>query len=148
MAKALLIYGSTTGNTESAAQTIAGVLAEENVQVTIKEVTNAKPADLNGDYDLYLLGSSTWGDEEIELQEDFAEFYEAMNGLDLSDKKMAVFGCGDSSYTHFCGAVDAIEQKAEDLGAVLVAAGLKIDGDPDDSEQEILDWAQSVAAAA
>ena len=148
MAKALIIYGSTTGNTESTAQAIAGVLVEQGMETEVKDVTSASPADLNNDYDLYLLGSSTWGDDEIELQEDFAEFYEAMGGLDLSNKKMAVFGCGDTTYTHFCGAVDAIEQKAEELGAVLVAAGLKIDGDPDDAEDDIRDWAQSVAAAA
>lgn len=148
MAKALIIYGSTTGNTETTAQTIAGILADQNVEATIKDVTSASTADLDGDYDLYLLGSSTWGDDEIELQEDFAEFYEGMAGLNLGDKKMAVFGCGDSSYTHFCGAVDAIEQRADELGAVLVVSGLKIDGDPDDAEQDILDWAQSVAAAA
>ena len=148
MAKALIIYGSTTGNTETTAQTIAGILADQNVEATIKDVTSAGTADLDGDYDLYLLGSSTWGDDEIELQEDFAEFYEGMAGLNLSDKKMAVFGCGDSSYTHFCGAVDAIEQRADELGAVLVVSGLKIDGDPDDAEQDILDWAQSVAASA
>ena len=61
---------------------------------------------------------------------------------------MAVFGCGDSSYTHFCGAVDAIGQKAKDLGAALVVDGLKIDGDPEDAEGDVQDWAQSAAAAA
>lgn len=148
MAKALIIYGSTTGNTESAAQAIAGVLDGDGLETTLKDVAEARPGDLNGGYDLLLLGSSTWGDDEIELQEDFAEFYEKMDGLDLKDKKVAVFGCGDSSYTHFCGAVDAIEQKAEELGAELVASGLKIDGDPDDAEEDIQAWANSVAAAA
>lgn len=148
MARALIIYGSTTGNTESAAQAIARVLAKEKVEATLKDVASAGPAELNGDLDLYLLGSSTWGDEEIELQEEFAEFYENMDDLNLNGKKMAVFGCGDSSYTHFCGAVDAIEQKVVELGADLVVSGLKIDGDPDDAEQDIQDWAQSVAAAA
>ena len=148
MARALIIFGSTTGNTESTAQTIAEVLAEKNVEATLKDVTASSTADLNGEYELYILGSSTWGDDEIELQEDFAEFYEDMAGMNLKDKKMAAFGCGDSSYTHFCGAVDAIEQRVEELGAILVASGLKIDGDPDDSEQDIIDWAHSVASAA
>jgi len=56
---------------------------------------------------------------------------------------VAVFGCGDSGYTHFCGAVDAIEEKAETLGALLIVGSLKIDGDPD--KNEVVAWAQSVA---
>ncbi len=148
MAKAMIIYGSTTGNTESTAQTIAEVLAEQDIETTVKDVTSASMDDFDKDFDLFLLGASTWGDEEIELQEDFADFYEDMDSLNLNDKKMAVFGCGDSSYTYFCGAVDAIEQKVEDMGAVLVTPGLKIDGDPDDAEEDIIEWTQSVAASA
>jgi hypothetical protein len=48
---------------------------------------------LKDKFDLYLLGSSTWGEDEIELQEDFEPFYESVNGdLNLSGKKFAVFG--------------------------------------------------------
>ena len=149
MAKALIIFGSTTGNTESTAGLIADAMSGEGVEALVKEVTSVGAGDFNGAYDLILLGSSTWGDDEIELQEDFAVFYEdQMDKLDLAGKKMAMFGCGDSTYTHFCGAVDALEQKAESLGAELVASGLKIDGDPDDMEQEIMDWARGVAASA
>ena len=146
MTKALVIYGSTTGNTESVAHTIAKTIAGEKIVADIKDVSTAEPSDFNNGYELFVLGCSTWGDDEIELQEDFAEFFENMDGLDLNGKKIAVFGCGDSSYTYFCGAVDVIEEKTGSLGANLVASGLKIDGDPDDVEDEIVEWAQSVAA--
>lgn len=147
MAKALVIFGSTTGNTESAATTIANGLAEKNIATTVQEVTSVEKSDFSDDYDIILLGSSTWGDEDIEFQEDFAEFYETMDDLPLSGKKLAVFGCGDSSYTHFCGAVDALEQKAESMGAKLVVSCLKIDGDPDDAQDDIVEWTDSVAAS-
>lgn len=147
MSKALVIFGSTTGNTENTAHTIAKAIAENKIEATVMDVTTAKLSDFNNGYDLFVLGCSTWGDEEIELQEDFAEFYETMDGLDLNGKKFAVFGCGDSSYTYFCGAVDVIEEKTQELGAILVNSGLKIDGDPDDCEMEIVDWANNVAAA-
>ncbi|MGD9123617.1 MAG: flavodoxin, partial [Desulfarculaceae bacterium] len=129
MAKALIVYGSTTGNTESAAHTIAKTMAAQNIDTTVKDVTSVGTSEFENTYDLFILGCSTWGDDEIELQEEFVEFYENMDGLDLSGKKIAVFGCGDSSYTHFCGAVDAIEEKTRSLGADLVVTGLRIDGD-------------------
>lgn len=148
MRKALVMFGSTTGNTESTAQMISPVLAENGLQSVLKNVIHAETADFNGKYDIFVFGCSTWGDDEIELQEDFAEFFEGMDQYDFKGKKVAVFGCGDSTYEHFCGAVDAIEEKVESLGGKLVAPGLKIDGDPDDYEDEIADWAENVAASA
>jgi flavodoxin short chain len=94
-------------------------------------------------YDLVLLGCSTWGDEEIEISNDFEPLLADLDKSGLSGKQVAVFGCGDSSYTHFCGAVDLIERKAEELGAQLVAGSLKIDGDAD--PKEVQAWAEAVA---
>jgi flavodoxin I len=145
MPKALIVYGATTGNTESTAHMVAKAMAEQHLEARVMDVNTVQPGDFANGYDVFLFGCSAWGDEEIELQGDFAEFYEGMDELNLNGKKIAVFGCGDSSYTHFCGAVDAIEEKAEELGAGLLAGGLKIDGDPDDSEDEIVEWAHAVA---
>ena len=147
MANALVIFGSTTGNTESVAQTITPVLAEKGLKSLLKDVVKAEPDDFNGKYELIVFGCSTWGDDEIELQEDFAEFFEGMDQYDFKNRKVAVFGCGDSTYEHFCGAVDAIEEKVQSLGAELVVSGLKIDGDPDDYKAEIVEWADNVASS-
>ncbi len=144
MSTALIIYGSTTGNTESAAETIQGHLEGKGFTVTLKDVAQSSVDDLKTDYDVCLLGSSTWGDDEIEFQEDFEGFYEAMD-MDLAGKKFAVFGCGDSSYTYFCGAVDALDEKIKELGGALVCESLKIDGDPETDEIE--EWAQGVVDA-
>ena len=146
MANALIVFGSTTGNTEYTAKMIGDSLAKSGMEVTLRDVSTVRADILRGKEDLVLLGSSTWGDDDIELQEDFADFLETLDGLDLVGRKMAVFGCGDSSYAHFCGAVDAIEEKMEELGAKLIISGLKIDGDPDDSQGEILGWAAGVKA--
>ena len=145
MPKALIIYGSTTGNTENTAHMIAKAMAEHNIEARVMDVSAVEPGEFKNGYDIFLLGCSTWGDEDIELQDDFAVFYENMDQLNLSNQKVAVFGCGDSSYTHFCGAVDMLEEKSESLGANLVVSGLKIDGDPDDAEDEITEWAHGAA---
>lgn len=141
MAKALIIYGSTTGNTESAADTIGRALSERGVTTTLLDVADAGPDDIGEDHDMILLGCSTWGDEQIEFQDDFIPFYESMDDLPLAGRNIAVFGCGDSSYTYFCGAVDEIEKKAEAGGANIIAASLKIDGDPESMEDELREWA-------
>lgn len=147
MAKVVIIYGSTTGNTETVAEFIEKNLASKGFQVTRKNVTDAKLSDLGG-ADLALLGCSTWGEDSIELQDDFIPFYESLDSASIKDKKIGVFGCGDSSYTYFCGAVDAIEEKVSELLGKLVVEGLKIDGDPMDARDDILRWSDEVASFA
>lgn len=142
MAKALVVYGSTTGNTEMVAGYVAETLVGEGVAVDVRNAANIQAAGLAEGYDLVVFGCSTWGDEEIELQEDFEPLYEALDQAGLTGNKVAVFGCGDSSYTHFCGAVDALAEKSERLGARLVGMPLKIDGQPD--KGEAVAWAKSV----
>ena len=145
--KAMIIFGSTTGNTEAMSEIVSKSLTENGMDVTVENVTNASVDDLKGENDLVLLGCPAYGDEEIELQEDFEEFYEQMSGLDLSGKKFAVFAPGDSSYEHFCGSVDFLEEKIKALGGDIVNNGLKVDGDPDDEEDEIVNWSAGLAKA-
>ncbi len=147
MPTALIVFGSTTGNTESVANMVAEVLEQKDVEVTVKNVTDATVAELGNNFDVTLLGSSTWGDDEIEFQEDFEPFFDQLDDAQLSGKKVALFGCGDSSYEYFCGAVDKLEEKMEKLGAKVVVESLRIDGDPDDVSGEIEDWAADVAGA-
>jgi flavodoxin short chain len=143
MAKVIVIYASETGNTESVAKQIAAGLKDENIDVTLKNVTDADVEDLS-DYDLILLGSSTWGDEEKELQADMVDFYEELENLDLTDIAAAAFGCGDSSYAHFCGAVDLLEDRLEQIGARLLDEGLRVD-DQDDEGIDARAWAREIA---
>ena len=146
MKKALIIYGSTTGNTEDMAGMVKEELEQLEFEAEVKEVTQAQVADLAAEHDLILLGCPAYGDDEIELQEDFADFYEKLNGFKLDGKPFAVFAPGDSTYEHFCGSVDMLEEKMGELGGKLVTDGLKIDGDPGDASGEIADWTKSVTA--
>ena len=133
MSKALIVFGSTTGNTESVSDDIAKVLEEAGHEVDILSAADA-----------VLMGCSTWGEDEIELQDDFIPVFEDLDKAGLKEKKVAVFGCGDSSYEYYCGAVDVIEEKSEALGAVMLGDTLKIDGDPDAGEVKA--WAEGVVA--
>lgn len=148
MSSALIIYGSTTGNTERVANRVGEILSKKGFSVVVREVTEAKVSELGNGFDLTLLGASTWGDEEIEFQEDFEPFFEELDSANLKEKKVALFGCGDSSYEYFCGAVDELEDKMEKLQANVINQSLRIDGDPDDVDSEIVEWAEDVASNA
>jgi len=147
MTKALIVYGSTTGNTKIVAEQISGILKQKGIEIAVKDVVNTKVEELGEGYDLTILGSSTWGDDEIEFQEDFADFFEELDQASLQGKKVAIFGCGDTSYEFFCGAVDLLEEKMATLNAKMIIEPLRIDGDPDDYSGEIDDWASEVASA-
>ena len=84
---------------------------------------------------------------ELELQDDFIPLYENMEAMGLSGVKLSAFASGDSSYTHFCGAVDAIEATGKDLGAQIVAEGLKVDGTVSDAPDAVQEFAAAVLAA-
>jgi len=148
MAKAIVVYASESGNMESVAEEVVKGLEEAGLDVTLKNAEDSDVKELS-EYDLVLLASSTWGDEEKELHVSMVDFYEDLNGIDFSRKPAAAFGCGDSDYTHFCGAVDLLEERLNEKGANLLhdlGEGFRVDGDPD---QEIFEnakaWGKEIA---
>lgn len=145
MTKTIIVYGSTTGNTQTLAEEIEDTLKRSNGDVELVEVTDLQPSDLKA-YDLILLGCSTWG--EGELQDDFIYFEDGMKDIDLSGKKAACFGPGDGDYSLFCEAVNMLEERLKDCGAQVIVAGLKIDGDVDTQLDKAEEWAEKVVQAA
>ena len=100
-----IFFGSTTGTTESVAARIAERLGV--AQADVHNVAAASVEDVKK-YDLLLLGSSTWGSGE--LQDDWPGFLDKLGKEDLSGRRVALFGCGDSaSYPDsFCDALAEI----------------------------------------
>ncbi len=143
MANILLVYGSTTGNTEMTAEQIADSLSAH--QVEVQDVVDTTPEDLES-AEILILGSSTWDDGL--LQQDFREFVEGLE-VDLSGKKMAIFGLGDSNYPDFCEAADILEDKFTGMGGKPVVDSLRIDGFPDEPENEnkINQWSEELSQA-
>ena len=148
MGKAIVVYASETGNTESVAEEVVKGLKQGGLDVTLKNVEESNPKELL-EYDLVLLASSSWGDEEKELHESMVDFYEELEGIDLSGKSAAAFGCGDSEYMYFCGAVDLLEERLEEKGANLLhnpGDGFRVDGDPDQEVSESAEtWGKQMA---
>jgi flavodoxin I len=116
MSKTGIFYGSTGGNTQGVAQTIASKLGIDKSD--IHDVGNAKASDLAA-YDVLLFGSSTWGLGD--LQDDWEDFIKVVSSSDISAKKVALFGCGDSSsYSDtFCDALSKIYQAIKDKTTLI-----------------------------
>ncbi|QGQ95951.1 flavodoxin [Paenibacillus psychroresistens] len=133
MSKIIIVYASMTGNTELMANAVAAGIQESGGVVTMKEAfdTNAKELE---QYDGIVLGAYTWGDGE--LPDDYLDFYDEMEDLELSNKPAAVFGSCDSNYHSFGTAVDTLIEKLTERGARIVIPGLKIELTPSDKERE------------
>ena len=117
MKKMGIIYGSSTGTCESIAQTIAEKLGIASADVIdASKITTEKV----GDYDVLLLGTSTWGDGE--LQDDWYDAIKAVKAADLKGKTVALFGCGDSeSYCDtFCDGMGIIYDQLKNSGCTFV----------------------------
>jgi len=138
--KTLILYGSSTGNTEQLAATLRDDLSDKGLKAELKEVVEVN-SELIKEQELLLLGCSTWG--EGELQEDFEEFYDNLEEYSFQGKQFAVFGPGDEeSYPDtFCAAIDILEEKLSGLGATKITAGLKIDENDGDGEKLLSNWA-------
>lgn len=131
MAKIIIVYASMTGNTEEMAKLVGKGIEETGVSLTVRELPKADVKELE-EYDGIILGSYTYGDGD--LADEFMDFYDDMESLDLTGKMAAVFGSGDTSYEHFCKAVDILSEKLTELGAILTQEGLKIELAPEDEE--------------
>lgn len=92
--KIAIIYGSTLGNTERAAKSIAQEFNLPNIDVL--NVAETKAEQLN-EYDKIIFGTSTWGLGD--LQDDWEEF--DFNNLKIENKTVAIFGMGDSEVYAF-----------------------------------------------
>ena len=114
MSKIGIFYGTTTGVTEDAANKIADKLDGADV------FNIAGNEDKLGDYDVLILGTSTWGFGD--LQDDWQTAVDELAKLDLKGKKVAYFGCGDQmtfSETYVDG-IGILNEEIEKTGAEVI----------------------------
>ncbi|MCY9826327.1 flavodoxin FldB [Vibrio chagasii] len=112
-----LFYGSTTCYTEMAAEKIRGIIGEDLVDIhNVKEA----PLSLMADYDLLLLGISTWDFGEI--QEDWNELWDDIATTPVKGKVVALFGLGDQEgYGEwFLDAMGLLHDELKTAGAQFV----------------------------
>ncbi len=113
-----IYFGSTTGNTESVAERIAGAVSDH--EVTLSNISGGSVADML-ENDLLILGASTWGEGEV--QDDWADLLKELGEADLSGKKVAIFGLGDQA-----GWSDTYVDGMSEIYAAVTAAGAEVVG--------------------
>lgn len=129
-----IFYGSSTGNSEFAAEQIQKQFGADIA--TIIDVSSAKPNAID-QYSNLIFGCSTL--EIGELEYDFADFMPQIEAADLENKKVAIFGLGDQeSYPDsFVDSIGIIYEAIKDKGCEVVGK-VSTDGyDYDESRGEI-----------
>jgi flavodoxin I len=90
MKKIGIFYGSTLGNCRKVAQDIQSKFGVDHADLI--NVNDVSPETFSR-YENLILGTSTWGMGE--MQEDWENFASKLDQVDLSGKKVALFGVGD-----------------------------------------------------
>jgi flavodoxin I len=85
-----IFFGSSSGKTASVARRIHEKLGADISD--LRDIEESSPDDLMG-YDFLILGIPTWGIGKT--QEDWASLLPLLGNIDLSGKKVALFGLGD-----------------------------------------------------
>ncbi len=148
--KILLLYATNSGGTFLAGKTIKEVLQKKHA-LEMKKIEKVRAQELSK-YDLVILGSPSWdfGKKQGQPHETFLQFMAENKGMNLEGKKFAVYGCGDSSYTYFCGGVDNLENFIKNLKGKLIINSLRINGyffDLNKNAQLVKNWAKKLLKA-
>ncbi|MCY7324175.1 MAG: flavodoxin FldA [Phormidesmis sp. CAN_BIN36] len=118
MAEIGLFYGTQTGYTQTAAETIQKEFGGEDV-VNLYDISRTELSDF-GKYSSIIIGCPTWSVGQ--LQDDWDNFFDQLNEIDFSGKKVAYFGEGDQiGYADsFQDAIGILEEKISEQGGETV----------------------------
>lgn len=158
-----IIYGSSTEHTKEAAEKIAELLADYSP--TLADIYDGDEEPFKT-HDVLILGVSTWGVQD--LQDDWNDFYPKLEQIDLSGKKVALFGMGDASIypSSFVDAIGILYEIVVKQGATVIGqvstegydfeysralvddqfVGLPLDDDyePELTEERIVNWVEQL----
>lgn len=112
-----LFYGTTTGVTESVAETIKEMLGEDVID--LYDISEVEAEDFV-EYEYLIIGCSTWNLGE--MQSDWDYFFENLDQIDFNDRTVAYYGPGDQiGYSgSFQDAIGMLEEKISSLGGKTV----------------------------
>lgn len=128
MTKVGIFFGTDTGNTRRIAKNIADVLTPAIAAKPVN-IRNASVSSLL-DYDALILGTPTYGEGQLpglttgNATESWEEFLPRMAGLNLSGKKVAIYGLGNQKgYPgEFVDAMFYLYEQCKQCGATMIGA--------------------------
>ncbi len=144
----LIAYATFSSGTMEASEFIAQLIRDKGHIVNLKKIAETHPDEFN-EYDLVMLGSPSWlvNNTEGMPHDDFVNFFKLAEGKVYEQKKFVIYGLGDASYAHFCGAVDHIEEFVHKMKGNIVTESLRIDGylmDEKNAQDHIKTWIDNV----
>lgn len=146
--KALVLYGSETGNAQSVATWLANDLKNRGIpRTTLCAMDDYDFANIEKEKNIYAVVSTAG---QGEFPANCKQFWKALNDTNLpaehlKNAKFAVFGLGDSSYLYFNRAAKNFDVTFEKLGAKRVLPiGLGNDQDEDRFESAWEEWAPNL----
>lgn len=141
--KALVLYGTESGNSEKLADRTAKEAKKKGISAVVKNMADIKAADLSKHQNLMVV-VSTWGDGEP--PDGATTFYKEFMASEkkLPDLRFSVCALGDTSYEKFCQTGKDIDAKLEALGAQRVAPRVDCDVDYEDA---FTDWLTATLGA-
>lgn len=116
-----LFYGTTTGATETVAESIVEKAKAYDVEIVAYDVSRQKNIDLLVSYDKLILGTSTW--YYGEHQGDWEDLLDLIpSDADFQNKTVALFGLGDQEgYPDwYLDAMGMIADEFEQRGATII----------------------------
>lgn len=133
MKKTVIIYGTSTGTCEDLAGRIGAKLGVDNI-INVTDLDD----NVIAENDNLILGTSTWGAGE--MQDDWYDGIKTIKSANLSNKTVALFGCGDSgSYPDtFVGGMAEIYNAVKTAGANVIGA-VSTEGYTFDDSESVVD---------
>lgn len=127
----MVAFATLSGNTMLVAQTIHDYLAALGHEVEMQDLLQTDPDQFKA-YDLVFIGSSTYGDGDLNpIAETFFGSGEILDH-DCSSANFAIFALGDSAYANFAESGSIIKAKLEEMNATILGEIFTIDGYPDE----------------
>jgi len=144
MSKIIIIYGSTSGNTELVVDHLAAMLQNSGHTVDTKPGESCTFQDADG-YELTILASPTYGHGA--LQEYMMHINQEVATADNKGRQFAVIGLGDPKYDRNYNIESAVilEHSIKKSGGTLLVPSLKINKSPiPHLETTLKDWANQL----
>lgn len=117
MASIGLFFGSDTGNTQAVAAMIQKTLGDRLVEM--RDIAKSTKADIER-FNLLIFGIPTWAYGEAQC--DWDDFLPELANMDFTNKRVALFGCGDQAdyAEYFLDAMGILRDAIVTRGATIV----------------------------
>lgn len=139
-----IAFASLSGNTLSVAIHLQTFLQQQGHEATLHDLLETQ-ADQLKKHSLVFLGSSTYGDGDLNPIAEMFFISAKQENHDCHQTKFALIALGDSSYPQFAAGGKLVSDNLLKMHAHLLQPVFTVDGEPDEQVFTALqDWASTI----